>query len=326
MLLAHFLLAVLAIPVTFSPTAANALSRRSHHQVQGRAHDALVNKKRSVRRSCNTSHPPTTTTTTTTAQHVAANTQPTPSSGGNGGRGKVGLAWANGDTPDLANFVTDQVSHIYTWGPTYPSNAKELGLIPMPMLWGDRVVQEFAELVVEGYANIAMGPNEPNEKGQSNMSPQHGAYLWQTYMQPLKEKGYTLLAPVTSSNPNGMTWMKEFMAACKECTFDAMPIHYYDVTSEGFIQYATLWHHTFNMSIWPTEFACQNFNGGPQCTQTETDNFMEAVTQFCRDTDWVANYFAFGVMTDMQGVNPDNQLMNDNGQPTALGYRYINAD
>jgi hypothetical protein len=31
-----------------------------------------------------------------------------------------------------------------------------------------------------------------------------------------------------------------------------------------------------------------------------------------------------GAMRDMQGVNPDNQLMKGSGQPTDLGYTYIN--
>lgn len=102
------------------------------------------------------------------------------------------------------------------------------------MLWGDRQIQQFQELVVKGYANCVFGMNEyvftpqthfnssnssrPNEVHQSNMPPSHGAYLWKTYIQPLKDQGYRLIAPATSSNPNGMTWMKEFMKECDGCT------------------------------------------------------------------------------------------------------------
>lgn len=35
--------------------------------------------------------------------------------------------------------------------------------------------------------------------------------------------------------------------------------------------------------------------------------------------------YVTGIMTNMQGVNTDNQLMTSAGKPTALGEKYINA-
>jgi hypothetical protein len=332
-LLKFLLLAVLTIPLTLTPTPANAISPHSHHQVQVRAHDAFVNKKRSVGKRCNTAHPPA-KPTTTTAQRVAAAAQPTATHGpakaganGNGGRGKVGLAWAADDSY-LPNFVTEKVSHVYTWGPTFPPNAPGLGLTPMIMLWGEKQVDQFKQLAVQGYAEYALGPNEPNEKGQSNLTPGQAAALWKTYIQPLKDKGYKLLSPATSSNPNGLKWMQNFMQECEGCTFDGMCVHWYDTTIDKFINYINLWHNTFGLPIWVTEFACQNMNGGPQCSDEYIDQFMSTVTTYMNNADWVANYFAFGLMTDVQstGVNSADQLMNDNGQPNALGSQYINGN
>jgi len=172
-----------------------------------------------------------------------------------------------------------------------------------------------------------MGFNEPNEPGQSNMDPSTGASLWQKYIEPLKYEGYTtLVSPATSSNPNGMTWTKNWRTACNgKCNPTHSALHYYDVTSAGFIKYMQLWHNTFGLPIMVTEFACQNFNNGPQCSQSQVDTFMTDSIQFMQSTPWVTAYFAFGAMKDMQGVNSLNQLMNSAGQPTALGYAYINA-
>jgi hypothetical protein len=39
--------------------------------------------------------------------------------------------------------------------------------------------------------------------------------------------------------------------------------------------------------------------------------------------DFVSPSFLSGMMTDLQGVNPDNQLMGFNGQPTPLGWEYL---
>jgi len=85
----------------------------------------------------------------------------------------------------------------------------------------------------------------------------------------------------------------------------------------------TDFHNTFGKPIWATEFACQNFNGGPQCTRDQVFAFADEVTAFMDSTDWVEAYFPFRVMHDMQGVNQDNQLMAGDGSPTDLAKVYL---
>jgi len=319
---------------SFATTPAYALSAHSNHFArQARGHELITLKKRStaLTKRCKAKTPTHSSSAISAAKTSSSGSgsgsgSGKPSYGGGGGGSnsgnKVGLAWTSGNT-DLATFKTGKVSHIYTWGPTIPSDAKRLGLIPCPMLWGYDQTSQFKELVVAGYANVVLGMNEPNEPHQSNLTPQQGAQLWQTYIQPLKDQGYSLISPATSSNPNGLTWMQEFFKECHGCTFDGVAVHWYDTTSDKFIAYINLWHDTFGLPIWVTEFACQNFNNGPQCTQQYINEFMGTVTNYMDHADWVANYFAFGMMTDLQGVNPDNQLMGFNGQPTPLGWEYL---
>jgi len=242
------------------------------------------------------------------------------------GSGKVGLAWPNSNDPSLKNFKTDKVQYLYTWSPDVPSNAAALGFTFIPQLWGDDQITDFVKVVKKGYANMVFGFNEPNEPLQSNMQVSHGVQLWQKYLEPLRYQGYQLISPATSSNPNGMTWVKQFKSECGSgCTFDGVAIHYYDITPEGFIEYIENWHNTFNVPVYPTEFACQNYNQGPQCSESQVQNFMTTIINYMENADWVPMYFAYGVMKQMNGVNTLNQLMDNNGEPTSLGQMYING-
>jgi hypothetical protein len=196
----------------------------------------------------------------------------------------------------------------------------------VPMFWGYDSISQWDQ-VVAGYANTVLGFNEPNEPGQANLDPSTAAGLWLQYIQPLKAQGYQLIGPAMSSNPNGVTWTQEFMAACQGCTFDGLAVHWYDVTSELFISYIQLYYQTFNLPLWVTEFACQNYNGGAQCADDYIPQFMSTVTQYMNSVDWVVWYCAFGAMESMpNGVNPADALMDGNGNPTSLGYQFINGN
>ncbi|EEB96869.1 hypothetical protein MPER_03917, partial [Moniliophthora perniciosa FA553] len=107
--------------------------------------------------------------------------------------------------------------------------------------------------------------------------------------------------------------------------FDALALHYYDVSADHFIDYLTDFHSTFNLPIWVTEFACQNFNGGAQCSFQQIEDFMSKAVGFMESTDWVHQYCWFGAMHDMQNVNNLNQLMSGDGGPTDLGFQYLSG-
>ncbi|KDQ64748.1 glycoside hydrolase family 128 protein [Jaapia argillacea MUCL 33604] len=346
-LLAISSLAILAC--SFGATSANALvtdhNLLARHPAAGHAGLAQRKRQSSSTKRCKprpttssaaaAAVTPTTTTDTTThtttsskqaaASSTPASSQPQAGSGASSGGGsKIGIAWALGDDPSLANFKTG--GPLYTWSPYLPTNARELGFNPIPQLWGDKQIGDFTNLVVEGYADTVLGFNEPDQSGQSNMSPQHAADVWKQYIQPLANKGYKLISPACTSAPDSKGWMQQFFAACTGCTFDGLAIHFYGTSAQDLINYITDFHTTFGLPIWVTEFADQNFSGGAQANQGEVDAFMTQATDFMNGQDWVHAYFWFGVMHDMSGVNPDNQLMQGNGQPNALGYQYLGGN
>ncbi|KAG6911674.1 hypothetical protein DXG01_007924 [Tephrocybe rancida] len=340
-------LAIIACSYGAAPVA--ALSLDNHHlAARSPSHAILAKKKRStVSKRCKARPPPVPSSvpvtvakpttakapapTTKSSTQAPATTPKPPSSppssnnsGNNGGSGKVGIAWPQDDDKALAFFKTSNVSPLYTWSPWIPPAAKSLGFKGVPMLWGEKQVADFKRIVVEGYANAVLGFNEPNQDGQSDMSPQRGAQLWQQYIQPLKSKGYSLISPAPTNAPSGKTWLKSFFAACGGCTFDGLALHFYGTDPQAFISYLKDMHDTFGLPIWVTEYACEDFSGSKaQCNEGQVWNWMTTTKDFMDSTSWVAHYFAFGAMYDLGNVNPLNALLGSNGKPTSLGYKYI---
>ncbi|KAG1715931.1 hypothetical protein ID866_1220 [Astraeus odoratus] len=347
------LVSVALLTLSTAPVSVNALvADRSHipaaRQIAG--HDAVAQKRRnagSLNKRCKSnpsttpSQTPTTTpsitpvadqvstptptpTTTTTTSSAAPAATSSSGSGATSGSKKWGLAWPNGDSSYLANFARPNVGYLYTWSPYLPSGLAELGLQGIPMLWGWDQVTDFQNLVVEGYANIVLGMNEPNEPSQSNLSPQDGATIWQTYINPLQSKGYKLVSPACTDDDAGLTWYKEFFQACSGCHFDAIAFHAYTTNAQDLINYATTLHDTYNLPIWVTEFADQNYSGtGGQASMSDVWTFATEVANFVNSTPWLEVAFPFGAMSDLQGVNTDNALLASNGYPTDLGYFYF---
>lgn len=46
------------------------------------------------------------------------------------------------------------------------------------------------------------------------MTPERGAELWSTYIEPLKAQGMRLGTPAPSSAPSGKTWLQEWLQTC----------------------------------------------------------------------------------------------------------------
>ncbi|KAJ7163549.1 glycoside hydrolase [Mycena crocata] len=239
---------------------------------------------------------------------------------------KAGIA-GGGDASDVAQFMTTgKVSWYYTWGLSSVDTELEF----VPMLWGQRQVAQWSDSTEGINATIAerkptaiLGMNEPQEKGQSNLTPQEGADMWRTYIEPFHAQGLRLGSPAPSSAPSGKTWIQDFLTACNGgCSVDFIALHYYDVNATKFAQYLTDFHDTFQRPIWVTEWACQNFNKGPQCTAPEIAAFLNETQAFMDANDWVERYSWYGVMREIN-INPDDAMMDGDGKINDLGKQYI---
>jgi hypothetical protein len=82
---------------------------------------------------------------------------------------KAGLAWPNGNSVNISQFVSPKVSWYYDWNPIRPDLSKFFGSSPVPfefipMLWGTNQIQIFNEnvwsLAGQGAISAILGFNE----------------------------------------------------------------------------------------------------------------------------------------------------------------------
>jgi hypothetical protein len=268
-----------------------------------------------------TSQPATEPTTTPPAAPPATTNLPAPSTG----NGKLILAWPNGADQSVPSYFTGKASYYYTWSP-HKVDANTGSVKFCPMLWGYHQIADFDRLVVNGYADCVLGMNEVNQVGQAIMSVQEGIDLWQSHIAHLANEGYSILgSPATTSAPDGLTWVQAFLEGVSTKP-NVITVHWYDVGFPKFKEYVENFHSgTGYRTIWVTEFACQNFNGGAQCSHDEVWAFVTEASRWMDQTEWIGGYAPFGFMREMQGVNEENRLMNWDGTPTDLGSWFIHS-
>ncbi|KAH7913285.1 glycoside hydrolase [Hygrophoropsis aurantiaca] len=249
-------------------------------------------------------------------------------SGASGSTPKAGLAWPNSNYVNVNQFLTThKVSWYYTWSP-YSINAD---VEFVPMLWGQSQVNEFAasidQTISREHVTAVLGMNEPQQSDQSNLTPEQGAQMWKTYLEPLRAKGIRLGSPAPSSAPSGKVWIQDFLQACNGgCTVDFIALHWYDVDATAFELYVQDFYETFKRPIWVTEWACQNFNdAAKQCSYDDIVRFMNQTQTFMDKAEYVERYAWFGAMENLQGVNVDDALMDKAGKINSLGRQYIAA-
>ncbi|KAJ7176661.1 hypothetical protein C8R46DRAFT_809864, partial [Mycena filopes] len=244
---------------------------------------------------------------------------------------KAGIGGGGDADTDIKQFETSgKVSWYYSWS---VSSDVDTDLEFVPMMWGQKDVALWADpsdginaTIASKKPSAVLGFNEPQEPGQANLTPQQGADMWRAYLEPLHAQGLRLGSPAPSSAPSGKTWIQDFLTACDGgCTVDFIALHYYDVNATRFINYLNDFHDTFQRPIWVTEWACQNFNKGPQCTAPEVAEFLNTTQSFMDAQDWVERYAWYGVMRDIN-INPLDAMMTSDGKITDLGKQYIGSE
>ncbi|CAE6405461.1 unnamed protein product [Rhizoctonia solani] len=289
----------------------------------------------SYRAVTTTTRPATTKAATSPAysSSAVATTSVSVSTGGGSSSGSTGLnpnkklllAWTSGPTNLEKVAYGTRVGGMYTWSPWCPDNADSLNVPCFQMLWGFKQKSSFTQQVGSTPSNLIFGFNEPNQDGQSDMSAQDGATLWKSMIQPLKAKGAKLVSPACTSAPSGKTWIQDMMKACgsDQCDFDFIALHWYGTSIDEFKAYVNDFWTTFKKPLIISEYACQNFSGGAQCTKDQTNTFHYTMAPWFDKHEGVAMYSPFGFLTDMGNVNPDNQLLNSDGSPNDMGNFYL---
>lgn len=266
--------------------------------------------------------PPAPTTSAAPAPSSTPAPAPAPAPVNSAGKGKVCISWnSENDPSSLANVVSENTGYLYTWSPWKPTD-NILGLNFAAMLWGPSQTSPWDQLVVPGYANIALALNEPDEPSQLNMAPGDAAAFWQQQVNPRAQMGYDIWGPAVTSSARGEQWMDDFLSACGgNCQFTHNALHFYDTDPQAMINYIEHWYQKYGKPIVITEFACQNFGGGAQCDQDQIWKFYTTVIPWMMSQDYVTALCPFGFLEDMGNVNPLNQLMKG-GQLTDLG-KYV---
>lgn len=136
----------------------------------------------------------------------------------------------------------------------------------VPMLWGEKTVSTWAadaQAAIDAGSKYLLGPNEPDNAGQADMSPATAATFHITNMEPFASKA-TLGAPsITNSNVAGesVDWLTEWITACNgQCTFDFCPAHWYNTIEAGAEDLFTFLTEVSaacgsDKTVWLTEFA-----------------------------------------------------------------------
>ncbi|KAG9007690.1 hypothetical protein FRB94_014112 [Tulasnella sp. JGI-2019a] len=230
---------------------------------------------------------------------------------------KTGLGWTDNDV----NQTPFQKGSCwcYNWSPWKCSSVLE----SVPMLWSMKQIGDWNSQVKGKHFKHILAINEPEQKGQSNMSPAAAVAIWHEHVMTMSAD--QIGSPGVTTSPDGFTWITSFLNQCKGCRVDFVSLHYYGITSQDFIKQITKFYNAVKKPIWVTEWACQNYSGqkgGHQCTDAEVVEFLRETKSWMDNTPWIQRYAYYGAFQDIN-IQASNRLMSPNGGITSLGKLYL---
>ena len=135
----------------------------------------------------------------------------------------------------------------------------------------------------------------------TNVSTAVSAY--QTYINPLASRGIRLGAPaVTDQDPSNQTWLTSFLASCKNCTIDFIPLHFYNspYAFSYFQTYVQSVHNLTGKPLWITELGIASGAGeaGSYHPEAQVQLFMKQCAAWLDSVSYVERYAWFGDYSD----------------------------
>ncbi|MES2740512.1 MAG: glycosyl hydrolase [Pseudomonadota bacterium] len=243
---------------------------------------------------------------------------------------KRGLGYGDHSVADM-QALSAGVSWWYNWSPKPDSgvvNTYQSVEEFVPMIWGGNPnADDIANQVPNG-AKYLLGFNEPNFRSQSNKTPRQAAALWPVLEEVARRKNLQIGAPalnycgdcVTDSDFNSsdpIVYMDAFLAACKDCKIDFIPVHWY-ACDLGSLQWYIDKFRKYNKPIWLTEFSCA---GVPDITLAKQKAYMTDAVKYLESQPIIARYSWFsGRNNEIPFIN---LLEPQSGVLSELGRLYV---
>jgi len=245
--------------------------------------------------STTTTKAPTTTKTVATATTISTVT----------GSGKRGLCFNKNPMTNFFGGTGSKVTWGYNWAQDLGTGANSK-IMYIPMLWSNSAdrVQSWstaAKKAIAAGADTLLGFNEPDVAQQANLAVADAVTAWKANMEPFAGQ-VKLGAPAVTNggSPMGLTYLENFISACKGCHVDICPIHWYDSATnvpyfKSYIPQA--YKACGNKPIWITEF-------GASGTDAEITAFLKEVLPWLDSLDYVERYaYFYDGPTDSSGTH-----------------------
>lgn len=234
------------------------------------------------------------------------------------------------DATDLK--TASQFAWYYNWDQQAPA-ANDPGNIDdyieyVPMAWGAHFDQQALTnfLLAHSRVKFILAFNEPNFKGQSNLTPRQAAAAWPALEAIADRFKLQIVGPAINFSfvggavvENGVEytdpvkWYEDFFAACQGCRVDHIAIHGY-FSEPGYLPWMVGLFDKFNKPIWVTEF-----NQSPSASLEAAAQYMRAVVPLLENDPRVFRYAWFLA----RGGHAQTNLFADQaGVLTPLGHVY----
>ncbi|ESP01176.1 hypothetical protein LOTGIDRAFT_172699 [Lottia gigantea] len=157
----------------------------------------------------------------------------------------------------------------------------------VPMIFNEK---EAHQAKLPANAKYVLGFNEPQQKGQAEMSVEKCAQVWPLVQQ--KAGNRILVGPALAAcdiDPDMcIRWYETFFKHCKGCRVDKIAIHGYHCQPQRMMQSIEKISRHFNRKIWLTEFSCKG------AVSIDHDlNFMKTILPMLERSPYVERYAWF---------------------------------
>ncbi len=217
----------------------------------------------------------------------------------------------------------------YNWRPQRKPGEEKVEAEFVPMIWDEKdVTEEVLAGVKAGGHSALLGFNEPDSRGQANMSVELAIELWPRLM----ETNLRLGSPGTTQ---GNKWLDEFMEEADRRGYrvDFICLHWYgDITKPDAVEevgrYVTKYWERYKRPIWLTEFSGANWKWCTRGPVTFEDNarFARKAAALLESLPFVERYAWFASNTTPNwGIYATTGLYHSADEITVVGIAYREA-